>query len=328
MPVDNGQRPEEASIIAKNLVRRFGDFVAVDGVSFRVDKGEIFGFLGPNGSGKTTVIKMLTGLLPLSEGSAWVEGLDVRTDAESVRERIGYMSQKFSLYDDLTVTENLQFYGRIYSLPPARMKQRIDEIVQLNGLAPYLNRLAARLSGGWKQRLALGCAMLHEPKLLFLDEPTAGIDPVARRELWDLLFELSGHGITFFVTTHYMDEAERCSHVAYIYYGKLIADGTPNSLRELTDVHPQGTKRVEISTPEVTRALRVARKIPGIRSATIFGDSIHALVEDRYDLPDLRAQLLKNDIAVTDIRPLPPSLEDVFVELTYKHQAQLETARE
>jgi ABC-type multidrug transport system ATPase subunit len=328
MPADNGQRPEEASIYAKNLVRRFGNFVAVDGVSFRVEKGEIFGFLGPNGSGKTTVIKMLTGLLPLSEGSAWVEGLDVRTDAEAVRERIGYMSQKFSLYDDLTVTENLQFYGRIYSLPPARMKQRIDEIVQLNGLAPYMNRLAARLSGGWKQRLALGCAMLHEPKLLFLDEPTAGIDPVARRELWDLLFELSGHGITFFVTTHYMDEAERCSHVGYIYYGKLIADGTPFELKQIPDVQPPGTKRVEISTPEVTRALRVARKIPGIRSATIFGESIHALVEDSFDLPDLRAQLLKNDITVTDIRPLTPSLEDVFVELTYKHQAQLETARE
>jgi ABC-2 type transport system ATP-binding protein len=328
MPVNNGQRAEEASIIAKNLVRRFGDFVAVDGVSFRVEKGEIFGFLGPNGSGKTTVIKMLTGLLPLSAGSAWVAGLEVRNDAETVRERIGYMSQKFSLYDDLTVTENLQFYGRIYGLPPARMKRRIDEIVQLNGLGPYMNRLAARLSGGWKQRLALGCAMLHEPKLLFLDEPTAGIDPVARRELWDLLFELSGHGITFFVTTHYMDEAERCSHVAYIYYGKLIADGTPAELKKIPDVQPAGTKRIEINTPEVTRALRVVRKIPGIRSATIFGESIHALVEDRYDLSNLRAQLLKNDIIVNDIRPLTPSLEDVFVELTYKYQAQLETARE
>jgi ABC-2 type transport system ATP-binding protein len=321
------QPPEGASISAEHLVRRFGDFTAVNDVSFRVEKGEIFGFLGPNGSGKTTVIKMLTGLLPLSEGSASVEGLDVRTDAEAVRERIGYMSQKFSLYDDLSVAENLQFYGRIYGLEPARMKRRIDEIVQLNGLAPYLDRLAAKLSGGWKQRLALGCAMLHEPKLLFLDEPTAGIDPVARRELWDLLFELSGHGITFFVTTHYMDEAERCSHVAYIYYGKLIADGTPAELKQIPDVQPAGTKRVEISTPEVTRALRVARKIPGIRSATIFGESIHALVEERFDLPDLRAQLLKNDIAVDEIRPLTPSLEDVFVELTYKHQAQLEQTR-
>jgi ABC-type multidrug transport system ATPase subunit len=237
------------------------------------------------------------------------------------------MSQRFSLYDDLTVTENLQFYGRIYSLPPDRLKRRMDEIIQLNSLQPYLNRLAAQLSGGWKQRLALGCAMLHEPKLLFLDEPTAGIDPVARRQLWDLLFELSGHGITFFVTTHYMDEAERCGHVAYIYFGRLIADGTPDSLRQLPDVQPLGTKRVEIATPEVTRALRLTRQLPGIRSATIFGQSIHALIEDRFDLNDLRAQLLKNGIKVGEIRPLEPSLEDVFVELTYKHQAETEATR-
>ena len=316
-PTSNG-----LAISAEHLVRKFGQFTAVNDVSFRVQKGEIFGFLGPNGSGKTTVIKMLTGLLPLSSGNARVEGLDVRTDAEAVRQHIGYMSQRFSLYDDLTVTENLQFYGRIYSLPPDRLKQRMNEIIELNSLGPYLDRLAAQLSGGWKQRLALGCAMLHEPKLLFLDEPTAGIDPVARRQLWDLLFELSGHGITFFVTTHYMDEAERCSHVAYIYFGRLIADGTPNSLRELPDVQPQGTQRIEITTPEVTRALRLARQIPGIRSATIFGQSIHALVEDHFDLNDLREQLRKNGITAGEIRPLAPSLEDVFVELTYKHQAQ------
>jgi len=316
----------EAAISAEHLVRRFGNFTAVNDVSFRVEKGEIFGFLGPNGSGKTTVIKMLTGLLPLSGGSAQVEGLDVRTDSEAVRERIGYMSQNFSLYYDLTVEENLKFYGRIYSLEPVRLKRRMEEIVQLNGLGPYLNRLAAQLSGGWKQRLALGCAMLHEPKLLFLDEPTAGIDPVARRLLWDLLFELSGHGITFFVTTHYMDEAERCSHVAYIYFGKLIADGTPDSLRQLPDVQPHGTMRIEITAPEVTRALRLARHIPGIRSATIFGQSIHALVDESFDLEDLRRQLLKNGIAVSEIRPLAPSLEDAFVELTYKHQSLLEAA--
>jgi ABC-type multidrug transport system ATPase subunit len=322
--------PQSASnlaISAEHLVRRFGHFTAVNDVSFQVQKGEIFGFLGPNGSGKTTVIKMLTGLLPLSGGAAQVEGLDVRTHPEEVRERIGYMSQKFSLYDDLTVTENLLFYGRIYGLPADRLKRRMAEIVELNGFGPYIDRLAAKLSGGWKQRLALGCAMLHEPKLLFLDEPTAGIDPVARRQLWDLLFELSGHGITFFVTTHYMDEAERCSHVAYIYYGKLIADGTPNSLRELPDVQPPGTMRIEITTPEVTRALRFARHIPGIRSATIFGQSIHALVEDHFDLHDLREQLLIEGISVAEIRPLAASLEDVFVELTYKHQALLEASR-
>ncbi|HKE34844.1 MAG TPA: ABC transporter ATP-binding protein [Candidatus Acidoferrum sp.] len=318
--------PAEPAISAQHLVRRFGNFTAVNDVSFRVEKSEIFGFLGPNGSGKTTVIKMLTGLLPLSSGSALVEGIDVRADSEGVRERIGYMSQNFSLYYDLTVEENLQFYGKVYSLDAVRLKRRLEEIVEINGLGPYLKRLSAQLSGGWKQRLALGCAMLHEPKLLFLDEPTAGIDPVARRQLWDLLFELSGHGITFFVTTHYMDEAERCSHVAYIYYGKLIADGTPDSLRELPDVQPQGTKRIEIIAPEVTRALRLARHMPGIRSATIFGQSIHALVEEHFDLDVLRNQLRKEGINVTEIHPLAPSLEDVFVELTYKHQSLLEAA--
>lgn len=319
--------PSAAAISAQHLVRKFGTFTAVNDVTFQVEKGEIFGFLGPNGSGKTTVIKMLTGLLPLSDGAAWVEGLDVRKDPEGVRERIGYMSQKFSLYDDLTVAENLQFYGRIYGLAPQKLQQRIEEIVQLNGLQPYMERLAAQLSGGWKQRLALGCAMLHEPKLLFLDEPTAGIDPVARRQLWDLLFELSGHGITFFVTTHYMDEAERCSHVAYIYYGRLIADGTPEELKKLPDVQPEGTKRIEVATPEVTRALRISRKVPGIRSATIFGESIHALVEDSFDTQALRGTLQKENIRVGEIRPLTPSLEDVFVELTYKHQALLEAGR-
>jgi ABC-2 type transport system ATP-binding protein len=319
---------EQLAISAEHLVRRFGTFTAVNDISFKVAKGEIFGFLGPNGSGKTTVIKMLTGLLPLSDGNATVQGIDVRKDPETVREHIGYMSQNFSLYADLTVTENLTFYGRIYGLPAARLRKRMDEIIELNGLGPYLNRLSAQLSGGWKQRLALGCAMLHEPKLIFLDEPTAGIDPVARRQLWDLLFDLSAHGITFFVTTHYMDEAERCSHVAYIYYGRMIADGTPDTLRELPDVQPPGTYRVEITTPGVTRALRIARTIAGVRSATIFGQSIHALVDDDLDMDHLRAELLKNDLVAGEIRPLAPSLEDVFVELTYKHQTLQEERRD
>jgi ABC-type multidrug transport system ATPase subunit len=318
---------EQLAISAEHLVRRFGNFTAVNDISFRVQKGEIFGFLGPNGSGKTTVIKMLTGLLPLTSGDAMVQGIDVRIDPESVREHIGYMSQNFSLYSDLTVTENLTFYGRVYGLSPERLRKRMDEIIQLNGLGPYLSRLSAQLSGGWKQRLALGCAMLHEPTLIFLDEPTAGIDPVARRQLWDLLFELSAHGITFFVTTHYMDEAERCSHVAYIYFGKVIADGTPDELRELPDVKPVGTYRVEITAPHVTSALRVARSIPGIRSATIFDQSVHALIDDNLDLDNLRAQLVKQNVVVAEIRPLAPSLEDVFVELTYKHQAAQEASR-
>jgi ABC-2 type transport system ATP-binding protein len=314
------------AIHAENLTRRFGDLTAVNRVSFEVEHGEVFGFLGPNGSGKTTVIKLLTGLLPVSDGAAWVDDLDVRTHAEQVRERIGYMSQKFSLYDDLTVEENLRFYGRIYGLPTERLRQRTDEIVAMNGLEPYLRRLAGKLSGGWKQRLALGCAMLHDPKIMFLDEPTAGIDPVARRHLWDLLFELSGQGITFFVTTHYMDEAERCSHVAYIYCGRLIADGTPEALKSLPEVSPVGTRRVEITAPEITRALRLARELPGVRSATVFGQSIHALVEEHFDLNNLESQLASRGIRVSEIRPLAASLEDVFVELTYKHQAELEAA--
>lgn len=317
----------DVAISAQRLVRRFGDFTAVQDVSFQVRKGEIFGFLGPNGSGKTTVIKMLTGLLPLSGGDAYVEGLSVRTQAEAVRERIGYMSQNFSLYYDLTVSENLQFHGRIYGLPADRLKRRMQDIIDLNGLGPYLNRLAGQLSGGWKQRLALGCAMLHEPKLLFLDEPTAGIDPVARRQLWDLLFELSAQGITFFVTTHYMDEAERCNHVAYIYFSKLIADGTPDSVRNLPEVQPEGTKRVEIATHEVTRALGLARQIPGIRSATIFGQSIHALIDANLDLQSLRGMLSNKGVRVEEIRPLAPSLEDAFVELTYRYQALAEATR-
>jgi ABC-type multidrug transport system ATPase subunit len=315
---------EQIAISAQHLVRKFGAFTAVNDVSFTVERGEIFGFLGPNGSGKTTVIKMLTGLLPLTAGEATVLAIDVRKDPEAVRENIGYMSQNFSLYTDLTVMENLTFYGRIYGLPPERLRRRMDEIVQLNGLGPYMNRLSGQLSGGWKQRLALGCAMLHEPKLVFLDEPTAGIDPVARRQLWDLLFELSGRGVTFFVTTHYMDEAERCSHVAYIYFGEIIADGTPDSLRQLPDVQPPGTYRVEITVPQVTLALRGARTIPGIRSATIFGQSIHALIDDTLDLDHLREQLEQQGVTVGEIRPLAPTLEDVFVELTYKHQSAQE----
>ena len=316
------------AILTTDVQRKFGDFTAVEDLNIRVEHGEVFGFLGPNGSGKTTAIKMLTGLLPLTRGEAFVDGLDVRTDPEGVRERIGYMSQKFSLYDDLTVAENLEFYARIYGLTPAKQKQRTDYIVQMNGLGLYLHRQAGKLSGGWKQRLALGCSMLHEPKIMFLDEPTAGIDPVARRQLWDLLFELSGQGVTFFVTTHYLDEAERCSHVAYIYYGRLIADGTPERLKQMPEVNPPGTRRVEIFAPEITRALRVVREMDGVRSATVFGQSIHTLVEDRFNEAALNSGLSRVGIEISEIHPLRPSLEDVFVELTYRHKAEREWADE
>jgi ABC-type multidrug transport system ATPase subunit len=314
------------AIHTDGLTRRFGDFTAVNNVSITVEKGEVFGFLGPNGSGKTTVIKMLTGLLPITEGNASIEGLDVRTNSDAVRERIGYMSQKFSLYDDLTVMENLQFYGRAYRLKGKALDKKIDETIQANKLGNYVNRLAGRLSGGWKQRLALGCALMHEPTVLFLDEPTAGIDPVARRQLWDLLFQLSGQGITFFVTTHYMDEAERCSHLAYIYYGELIADGTPDSLRALPEVNPPGTHRFEISAPAITTALRKAKEMTLFKSATIFGRSIHALVDESVGQAELDHELRGHGIDVEEIRPLIPTLEDAFVELSQRRQAQMEAA--
>jgi len=310
------------AILAENLVRKFGDFTAVDGVSFTVEPGEVFGFLGPNGSGKTTVIKMLSGILPLTSGRGVVDGIDVSADPDEVKLRIGYMSQKFSLYDDLTVLENLRFYAQVYGLKGAEAEAKIEETMHRNAIEPYKERFAGKLSGGWKQRLALGCAMLHNPKIVYLDEPTAGIDPVARRKLWDLIFDLSGQGITFFVTTHYMDEAERCSHLAYIYYGKLIADGTPDTLRELPDVQPPGTQRFEIATKDVTTALRRARKLPFMRSATIFGRSIHALIDDTITQPELLSALKNVGVHADDIRPLMPDLEDVFVELTYKHQAE------
>jgi ABC-2 type transport system ATP-binding protein len=314
-------------INAEHLTIRFGDVTAVNDVSFHLDRGELFGFLGPNGSGKTTIIRALCGLIPLTSGNATILGMDVRQHAADIKQHVGYMSQKFGLYEDLTVEENLNFYAAAYGLSPAAIKPRIHELLDLTSLHPYFTRRVTQLSGGWKQRLSLACAIIHSPEVVFLDEPTAGIDPVARRSLWDLFFQLSGQGVTFFVTTHYMDEAERCSHVAYIYYGQVIADGTPEELKQLPDVQPAGTDRIEIATPQVTRALRLARHIPGIRSATIFGESIHALVESHFNLADLREQLQKDGITVTDIRPLAASLEDVFVELTYKHQALLEASR-
>src|SRR6185369_7879616 len=220
----------EAMIHCRDLTKRFGAFTAVDHVTFSISRGSIFGFLGPNGSGKSTVIRMLCGILEPTEGTGRIGGHDVVTEGDAIKETIGYMSQKFSLYDELTVKENLLFSGKLYRLRDRKLKQRRDELIALTHLEPYLNRRAGLLSGGWRQRLAMACALMHEPTVLFLDEPTAGIDPVARRELWDLLFEFSGRGMTLFVTTHYMDEAERCSHVGYIHMSKLIVSGQPDEL--------------------------------------------------------------------------------------------------
>jgi len=267
-------------IDTQGLTRRFGDLTAVEDVSFQVNRADIFGLLGPNGSGKSTIIRMLCGVLPPSAGNAQVLGFDVRKDAEQIKRRIGYMSQKFSLYPDLSVRENLEFYGRVYGLPRPRLEQRIKDVLDLTLLEDRIDQLAATLSGGWKQRLALGCALIHEPEVLFLDEPTAGIDPVARRQLWDLLFELSGRGVTLFVTTHYMDEAERCSSVGYIYLSKLLVLGDTDDLKGLPEVTPEGTQRFELVVPAPTAQLARLRSIEGVLDATLFGDTIHTLVSD------------------------------------------------
>src|SRR5947199_8463506 len=317
---------QQAMIECEGLTRRFGHFTAVDHVSFKVGKGAIFGFLGPNGSGKSTVIRMLCGLLEPSDGRARLAGLDVATQTEEIKNLIGYMSQKFSLYDELTVYENLMFYGRLYGLRSAALTKRRDELVALTHIEPYIERRAALLSGGWRQRLAMACALMHHPSVLFLDEPTAGIDPVARRELWDLLFQFAGEGMTLFVTTHYMDEAERCDHVGYIYMSKLIVCGEPDELKKMPEVNPSGTRRLDVTCDHVTTALHAMHEMRGVRSATVFGQSMHLLVDATVKRAQIEEQLRKVGVAHAEIHEMGPSLEDVFVELSAKHAAERQKA--
>jgi ABC-type multidrug transport system ATPase subunit len=258
---------------------------------------------------------MLCGVLRPSAGRAGVLGHDVAREAETIKRRIGYMSQKFSLYADLTVEENVDFYARIYGLRGERARQRKAAVLELAQIQDRLAQFAGNLSGGWKQRLALACALIHEPAVLFLDEPTAGIDPVARRDLWDLLFELSGRGVTMFVTTHYMDEAERCTHVGYIDTARLVVSGRPEELKRHPDVTPPGTRRLELACRAPAAALHKLRSAPGVRDATLFGQSLHLLVDDAVGEARLRSALGELGEGAT-LRAIPPSLEDVFVTLS------------
>jgi ABC-type multidrug transport system ATPase subunit len=312
----------EAMIECEGLTKRFGNFTAVDHVSFTVSKGSIFGFLGPNGSGKSTVIRMLCGILEPSEGTARIGRRDVVREGDSIKDMIGYMSQKFSLYDELTVDENLIFSGKLYGLHGQALIKRRDELIAITHLEPYINRRAGLLSGGWRQRLAMACSLMHQPTVLFLDEPTAGIDPVARRELWDLLFEFAGQGMTLFVTTHYMDEAERCDHVGYIYMSKLIVCGEPDELKRLPEVSPPGTRRLDVTCDHVTTALQATRQMPGVRSATVFGQSMHLLVDENVSRAQIEEKLRSVGIGHNEIHEIGPSLEDVFVTLSAKYTTE------
>jgi ABC-type multidrug transport system ATPase subunit len=306
----------------------FGNFRALDNVTLQVPRGEIYGLLGPNGSGKSTLIRILCGLLAPTSGQAHVDGYDVVREGEQVRRHIGYVSQAFSLYRDLTVEENLDFFSSIYRLSGAERKERREWAIDLTHIGPYRDRLAGALSGGWKQRLALAAALMHNPSVLFLDEPTAGIDPVARRELWDLLFGLAAKGVTMFVTTHYMDEAERCGTVAYLYLSRLIVSGHPQELKQLAEVTPEGTRRVEAECAEgVASLMGSARTLPYVQDSTIFGTSLHLLVDAGVSNDEIDRDLEAFGISQVNIRDIAPTLEDVFVRLTETRGREVEAAR-
>ncbi|MCB0330442.1 MAG: ABC transporter ATP-binding protein/permease [Bdellovibrionales bacterium] len=305
-----------SSIVSlRHLTRQFGEITAVENVSFSLETGAIFGLLGPNGSGKSTLIRMMCGVLPPTSGDVYLFGHNVWKNPERIKESIGYMSQAFSLYGDLTVEENCRFYARIYGIEAGTQNQRIEDILNLTHLSNRHRQLAQTLSGGWKQRLALACSLLHDPQILFLDEPTAGIDPVARRELWDLLFELSTQGKTLFVSTHYMDEAERCSKIGYLQNAKLIAFGDPKTLKARPEVTPIGMKRYEISVPDAPAALLALRHQEGVQEATLYRGSLQVLAAESITQDEF-SQRLGVPRGELHLKEAQPSLEDVFVSLT------------
>lgn len=301
------------AIRAHALTKQYDNHTVVRNLDLEIASGEIFGYLGPNGSGKSTTIKMLCGLIEPTSGDASICGFDIGRQGDAIRHTIGYMSQAFSLYGDLTVEENLEFYGRAYGLDRQQRRKRNADVITFSNLEPYRRQLASTLSGGWKQRLALAAALLHEPRVLFLDEPTAGIDPVARRELWDLLFQLSQNDVTLFVTTHYMDEAERCARVGYIYDGDLIAAGTREELKRLPGVTPPDAKRYRASNGDSLALLASARKQSYVLDATIFGDEVHLVIASDVAIGQIASDL---GVEASKVQGAEPTLEDVFVALT------------
>ena len=300
------------AVRARDLERRFGAFVAVNRISFEVRTGEVFGFLGPNGAGKSTTIRMLCGILAPTSGFGTVAGMDLRTQADAIKARIGYMSQKFSLYEDLTVEENIEFYGGIYGIAPARRPARRDWALDTSGLRAHRRSRTGLLPSGWKQRLSLACALLHEPPVIFLDEPTSGVDPISRRRFWDLIYDLAGRGTTVFVTTHYMDEAEYCDRVALIHRGDLVALGAPATLK----AESVREEVIEVLCDRPPDAMGVLERLPAVREAAIFGRGLHVVAADAAAArPAIGEALRSAGFAVERIERIVPSMEDVFVSL-------------
>ncbi len=307
-----GPRDPGPAIDVRALTRKFGDFTAVDQVSFQVGKGQIFGFLGANGAGKSTTIRMLCGLLEPTSGTALVGGIDVGRDPEGVKRHIGYMSQKFSLYEALTVDQNIRFFGGVYGLRGAHFDERRAFVLDMAGLRGREKTVTRSLSGGWRQRLALGCAVLHEPPIVFLDEPTGGVDPVSRRQFWDLIGNLASTGVTVLVTTHYLDEAEHCHRLAIIHRGQMVALGSTHELKSVFAERPI----LEVQSARPVEAMAVLDGLPEIEKTSIFGTTVHAVLRDAGVVPAaIRATLEVRGVPVTAVGPVTPSLEDVFLDV-------------
>ena len=317
--MSDNRETSEYAVTVENLEKRFGDFQAVNKVSFQVKRGEIFGFLGPNGAGKSTTIRMLCGILAPTAGKATVIGFDVSREAEQINSHIGYMSQKFSLYEDLTVEENIDFYSGIYRIPKEDKKAHKDWVIKMSGLEEHRNSLTAILPGGWRQRLALGCALLHKPPVIFLDEPTSGVDPISRRNFWDLIYQLAAEGVTVFVTTHYMDEAEYCDRLAMIYRGELVAIGTPDELK----IRYMNADILNLECPDPFKMLQVVTGISVIKEAALFGRGLHLTVADsQAAMPVIVTALQAQKADYTRLEKIRPSLEDVFVAIIDARDSQ------